>query len=160
MTLTDARAGARILLLAGTFGVCAEVAWVRFGILSGFIGPGGWDRALGEIAFAVVTYGAIFGLAAVAILYPDLAVAPQMRSHGTLRGRWMKDHSATLWMILIVLVPLAILREEMYFVEIGVFSPEYAVSSLVHLLPFVTFWAAAFTFNGGTRSLHHVPEGR
>jgi hypothetical protein len=159
VTVADARAGARILLVGGAFGVCAEVAWIRLGILSFFMRPESWDLALAEIASAAFTYGAMLILAVVAIRYPALALASPRRSPDTPWRRSIRDHWAMIWMVVFVLLPLATLMEQLYLLAIGLLSPQHVVSSWLHLYPIMTLWAAAFTFSRGTRALHPVPQG-
>ena len=159
MTLANGRAGVRILVIAGTGGVCAEYAWIRYGILSGLMGSASWDLALAEIAVTVVFYGMLFGLAAAVTWYPALMIAPIRRRPETPRRRWIRSHSAAIWMILIVLLSVTFVLQQLYLFAIGLFSSRYAVSSLLHLYPILALYVAAFTFDREARAANPSPMG-
>ena len=89
MAASDVRARAfvRILTVVGVSGLSGEVALVAFVLRSGAWGTTTWDRLLGEIAFAAVLYGSLFGLAIFARLAPAMSFPPPTFSQAPRRLR-------------------------------------------------------------------------
>ena len=80
-----ARTFVRILVVVGASGLSGEVALVAFVLRSGAWGTTTWDRLLGEIAFAAILYGSLFGLAILARLAPSMGFPPPTLSQAPRR---------------------------------------------------------------------------
>ena len=150
------KVGVRILLAAGISGLAAEVAWIRFGILSRFAGSYAWDRALGEIALTIVVYGLVFGLAVVANRHPAFALTPPPQPLAPWQ-RWVRDHRAGIYVSSFALFSISILMP-LYFLATGLFTASETISQLLHLYPILGLMVAAFAFAREARTGRFVSD--